>query len=158
VLVTLTSGQWSGLVAAFGDDDPGAASAAAAGELTDTARRMGEGAAIMRAVRRRIADLPTAEVVHRLTEADVPCAPVVALDELHREPQVVASGSLVEVDHPVMGVIRQPAPAARFDGRAAPVGAPAPAVGAHGREILRDLGCDDAEIGRLAADGVVVLA
>ena len=156
VLVTLTSGQWSGLVTAFGDPDPGAG--AAAGEMTDMARRMGEGAAIMRAVRRRIAELPTAEVVRRLTEADVPCAPVVALDELHEEPQVVASGSLVEIDHPVVGAIRQPVPAARFDGQASPVGAPAPAVGAHGREVLRDLGCDDAEIDLLAADGVVVIS
>lgn len=152
VLVTLTSGQWSGLVTAFGDAGAGAA----AGELTDTARRMGEGAAIMRAVRRRIATLPTAEVVRRLSEADVPCAPVVALEDLHEEPQVVASGSLVEIDHPVMGAIRQPAPAARFAGRPSPVGAPAPAIGAHAREILGDLGYDDTEIGDLAAAGVIL--
>lgn len=158
-LVTLTPAQWSALVDALADPDPDPDPDSPSDEqadLSDTARRMSEGAAIMRTVRRRIADLPTADVVQRLTSADVPCAPVLALDDVHRDPQVVASGSVVEVDHPVMGPIRQAAPAARFDGRRGPIGSPAPAAGAHGREILRDLGCDDAEIDRLARDRVVL--
>jgi crotonobetainyl-CoA:carnitine CoA-transferase CaiB-like acyl-CoA transferase len=154
-LVTLTPGQWSGLVEALagpeghGDGDP-------LPDLSDTGRRMAEGAAVMRAVRKRIAAMPTAEVVERLTRADVPCAPVLALDEVHLDPQVVASGSVVEVDHPVLGPIRQAAPAAHFDGQPASLGTPAPAAGAHGREVLHELGCDDDEVDRLVHAGVLL--
>jgi crotonobetainyl-CoA:carnitine CoA-transferase CaiB-like acyl-CoA transferase len=158
-LVTLTPAQWSGLVEAMADADADSAPGGGAGpgpDLTDTAARMKGGAEIMRAVRRRIAELPTAEVLDRLARADVPNAPVLALDELHLDPQIVASGTLVEHDHPIVGPVRQPAPAARFDEAVTPLGSPAPAAGAHGREILRAAGYADDAIDRLAADGVVL--
>jgi len=156
-LVTLTSSQWNALVAALADPTSSGSSGAGP-DLTDAAARMASGATIMREVRRQIATLPTAEVVERLAQANVPCAPVLALDELHLDEQIVASGSLVEVDHPTMGAIRQAKPAARFDNAVAPLGSPAPAVGAHGREILRGAGLDDDEIDRLAQDNVIVVA
>lgn len=152
-LVTLTSGQWSALVEALADptgadDRP---------DLTDTATRMSSGAAIMRQVRAQIATMPTAAVVERLKRANVPCAPVLSLDELHLDEQIVASGTLVEVDHPTMGAIRQPVPAARFDQALTPLGAPAPGIGAHSREILRAAGLDDDDIDKLCDDGIVVV-
>ena len=151
-LVTLTAAQWQSLMDALadpaddGDDQP---------DLSDTATRMASGAAIMREVRAKVAQLTTAEVVERLARADVPCAPVLALDEVHLDPQIVASGTLVEVDHPTMGAIRQPVPAARFDDAVTPLGAPAPPVGSHTREVLHEAGLDDADIDRLAADGII---
>jgi crotonobetainyl-CoA:carnitine CoA-transferase CaiB-like acyl-CoA transferase len=155
-LVTLTAGQWQSLMDALTDpaDDDGDGDGDAV-DLTDTATRMASGAAIMREVRARVATLPTAEVVRRLSDADVPCAPVLGLDELHLDPQIIASRSLVEVDHPTMGAIRQPAPAARFDGEITPLGTPAPDAGAHGRAVLHEIGLDDDHIDRLAADGVI---
>jgi crotonobetainyl-CoA:carnitine CoA-transferase CaiB-like acyl-CoA transferase len=150
-LVTLTASQWRSLVDALADptdDGP---------DLTETAARMAGGAEIMRQVRRTIATLPTAEVVERLAGANVPCAPVLGLDELHRHDQIVASRSLVEVDHPTMGPIRQPVPAARFDQAITPLGRPAPDAGAHTREVLVAAGLDDDEVDRLAADGVILI-
>ena len=152
-LVTLTSSQWGALVDALAepgeaDDQP---------DLSDTATRMASGATIMREVRKKIADLPTAEVVERLARADVPCAPVLELDELHLDAQIVASGTIVEVDHPIMGAIRQPAPAARFDEAVTPLGEPAPEAGAHTRDVLRGAGYGDDDIDRLAAGGIVLV-
>jgi crotonobetainyl-CoA:carnitine CoA-transferase CaiB-like acyl-CoA transferase len=151
-LVTLTSGQWKALVDALADpsDDTDRP------ELTDTAARMGGGAAIMREVRATISGMDTADVVARLGAANVPCAPVLGLDELHLDPQIVASGTIVEIDHPVLGPIRQPVPAPRFDGAVSTLGTPAPTVGADTRRVLRDAGLDDDEIDRLAADGIIV--
>ena len=151
-LVTLTSGQWKALVDALADppDDTDRP------ELTDTAARMGGGAAIMREVRRTISGMPTAEVVARLGAANVPCAPVLGLDELHLDPQIIASGTIVEVEHPTLGTIRQPVPAPRFDGAVSPLGSPAPTVGADTRAVLRDAGLDDTEIDALADDGIIV--
>jgi crotonobetainyl-CoA:carnitine CoA-transferase CaiB-like acyl-CoA transferase len=151
-LVTLTSSQWSALVEALADP----AAAEERPDLTDAATRMSGGATIMRQVRARIATMPTTEVIERLTQANVPCAPVRGLDELHLDEQIVASGTLVEIDHPTMGPIRQPVPAARFDHAITPLGAPAPDIGAHGREILQAAGLDDDEIDALRDDGIVV--
>ncbi len=54
-----------------------------------------------------------------------------------------------------MGAIRQAVPAARFDRTVTPVGAPAPSVGAHSREILHDAGLGDDAIEALTDAGVV---
>ncbi|WP_334142417.1 CaiB/BaiF CoA transferase family protein [Rhabdothermincola sp.] len=151
VLVTLTAKQWDGLVSAIlteeGDDT--------GGDLSDTGARMAGGATIMRAVRQRIRELSTDEVVERLRRADVPCAPVRELGELHLDPQIAASGILEVVDHPVMGRIRQPGPAPVVDGVRPRPGDPAPAVGAHTREVLGERGFSAAEIDTLFAEGVV---
>jgi crotonobetainyl-CoA:carnitine CoA-transferase CaiB-like acyl-CoA transferase len=151
VLVTLTAKQWDGLVAAIlteSDHDTG-------GDLSATEARMAGGAAIMRSVRERLRELTTDEVVRRLRDADVPCAPVVSLDELHLDPQVEASGILDVVDHPVMGTIRQPGPAPLVDGHRSLPGAPAPPVGVHTREVLDERGFSDEEFEALLADGVI---
>ena len=149
-LVTLTAPQWSALVAAIIDDGDGAE------DLSDTATRMARGADVMRDARRRIATMTTADVVSRLTRADVPCAPVLALDELHAHEQIVASGAVVEVDHPIMGPIRQARPAPVVDGVRPDLGAPAPAAGAHAHEILAELGVDDEELAALVNAGIVL--
>jgi crotonobetainyl-CoA:carnitine CoA-transferase CaiB-like acyl-CoA transferase len=154
VLVTLTSKQWDGLVAAIltdASDDTG-------GDLSDTGARMAGGAAIMRAVRQRLRELSTDEVVERLRQVDVPCAPVLALDDLHLDEQIVASKVLDTIEHPIMGTIRQPGPAPLIDGVRPSRGAPAVAAGAHTREVLDEHGWSGAEIDALAADGVVGLS
>ena len=167
-LVTLTSSQWGALVEALADppdtaadteDDTGdgVTDGVDRPDFTDTATRMASGAAIMREVRQKVATMATAEVVERLARANVPCAPVLGLDELHLDPQIVASGSLVEIDHPTMGAIRQPFPAARFDQAVSPLGTPAPTAGAHTREILLAAGLDDGAIDDLAAAGVILV-
>jgi crotonobetainyl-CoA:carnitine CoA-transferase CaiB-like acyl-CoA transferase len=154
VLVTLTAKQWDGLVAAIltetGDES--------GGDLSDTGARMAGGAEIMRSVRQRLRELTTAEVVERLRKVDVPCAPVLALDELHLDEQIEASRILDTIDHPIMGTIRQPGPAPLIDGVRPARGAPAVAVGAHTREVLAEGGWSNAEIDGLAADGVIALA
>jgi crotonobetainyl-CoA:carnitine CoA-transferase CaiB-like acyl-CoA transferase len=150
VLVTLTAKQWDGLVEAIlaDADDSG-------GDLSATDARMAGGAVIMRRVRERLRELSTDEVVRRLQEADVPCAPVRALDELHGDPQVDASGILEVVDHPVMGRVRQPAPAPVVDGVRPTAGDPAPRIGAHTRDVLREHGWSDDELDELSTKEVI---
>jgi crotonobetainyl-CoA:carnitine CoA-transferase CaiB-like acyl-CoA transferase len=151
VLVTLTAKQWDNLVAAIltaDGDDTG-------GDLSDTGARMAGGAAIMRAVRERLIELPTDEVVQRLQAVDVPCAPVLALDDLHEHPQIVASGIIESIEHPVMGVVRQPRPAPLVDGERPVAAAPAVEVGANTKDVLVDAGLAIDEIDSLIAKGVI---
>ena len=147
-LVTLTAAQWQNLVDALADPEE-------AGDLSDTAARMQGGAAIMRAVRAKVATMTTAEVVRRLTDADVPCAPVLQLDELWQHEQIAAVGAIRELDHAVLGPIRQPRPAPRFDGEDQPTAPWAPTLGQHTDEILDEAGLSPADIKELRDDGVI---
>jgi crotonobetainyl-CoA:carnitine CoA-transferase CaiB-like acyl-CoA transferase len=99
--------------------------------------------------------MTTAEVVDRLTNADVPCAPVLGLDELHQHEQIVASGSIDTFEHPVMGPVRQPLPAPRFNGKRTPAGFPAHALSADADAVLSEAGYRAEDIARLRETGVV---
>lgn len=99
--------------------------------------------------------LTTAQAVDRLAAEQVPCGPVVALDELHEHPQVVANGTLAETDHPKMGRLREPRPPVRFGATPAEIRGPAPALGQHTDEILAESGVAPLEIEDLREKGVV---
>jgi crotonobetainyl-CoA:carnitine CoA-transferase CaiB-like acyl-CoA transferase len=104
-----------------------------------------------------LAKRTTADWLARLDEADVPCAPVLRRGEVMANEQVVARALIKEFDHPGIGRVRQPKPAAEFSDTPARTPSPAPAIGEQGEEILGELGYDSAAIAALAADKVVRL-
>jgi len=149
-LVTVTDEQWQRLLQAAGLghllEDP---------DFRTPADRLRHGGRAMRQVGAVLATLPTAEVVARLAAHDVPCAPIVALDDVASLPQIVTTGALEETADPTLGRVRQPQPAARFvDIPEAPRPA-APALGEHTRSVLLAMGCTPEEVEALDADGTV---
>src|SRR5262245_9696868 len=62
-----------------------------------------------------IKERPTAEWLQRLDANDVPSAPVLRRNEVIANEQVLARELIIEFDHPGIGRVRQPVPAARFD-------------------------------------------
>ena len=72
--------------------------------------------------------------------------------------QSTARELIAEFDHPDIGRVRQPKPAARFDRTPAEIRGPAPRIGEHSAAILAELGLEAAEIERLAAERIVRLA
>ena len=89
---------------------------------------------------------PAEEWLARLTEAGVPCAPVLTRTQMLSNPQVVANGIVVETEHEVAGRIRQARPAARFSATPAAIRHGGPALGEHTAEVLGELGYTEADI------------
>ncbi len=97
----------------------------------------------------------SAEWLSRLEANDVPCAPVLSREEVLRDPQVIANELIVESEHPHAGRMRQPRPAARFEATPAGLHRPAPLLGEHTEEILRELGISAEAAADLRSSGVV---
>jgi crotonobetainyl-CoA:carnitine CoA-transferase CaiB-like acyl-CoA transferase len=95
------------------------------------------------------ADVSADEVCENLDAFGVPVARVNSLDEVHDDPQVRHSGSLVETRHPVIGPMRYPRPPFHFEGQETFPARHAPFLGDHTREILAELATDEVEIERL---------
>ena len=96
---------------------------------------------------------PAAEWMERLTAAGVPCAPVLTRGQMIEDPQVKATGIVVETDHKDAGRIRGARPAARFSATPACIRHGGPALGEHSDPILAELGYTSAEIAALRDPG-----
>ena len=96
----------------------------------------------------------TKEWLERLEAAGVPCAPVLTREQVIAHPQVIASGILIESEHPTAGRLRQTRAAARFE---APmlVRRGAPRLGEHSQEILRELGLAEEAIAALRQERII---
>ena len=106
-------------------------------------------------IQEALLERPAAEWLAILDEAGVPCAPVLTRREMIDHPQVVASGIVVEHDHPHAGPLRQARPAARFEGTPTEIRNGAPLLGEHTYDILREVGYEDGDIGAMVAAGVL---
>jgi crotonobetainyl-CoA:carnitine CoA-transferase CaiB-like acyl-CoA transferase len=98
---------------------------------------------------------PTAEWIERLEAEGVPCAPVLTRSDLIGHPQTVANQSLLEIEHPVAGRLRQARPAARFEGTPVEMRQGAPLLGQNTDDILADCGLSAAEIAELREASVL---
>ncbi|HLG70515.1 MAG TPA: CoA transferase [Chloroflexota bacterium] len=98
---------------------------------------------------------PLAEWEERLTPENVPFAPVLTRAETLQREQPWANGMLARQDHPAAGALVTPSVPVHLSGRAGEVGTPAPALGQHTRDILHELGYEEARIEALYAGGTV---
>jgi crotonobetainyl-CoA:carnitine CoA-transferase CaiB-like acyl-CoA transferase len=150
---TISDSEWQGFCRATGDPElvkDARFSTPAARSVNATAR--------INKMQEYIGEYSTREWLNRLDEADVPCAPILRRGEIIHNEQVVARELIEEFEQPTVGRVRQPKPAARFEANQAAIGGPAPRVGEHSRAVLRDLGYNDAAIGKMVAARAVRIA
>jgi crotonobetainyl-CoA:carnitine CoA-transferase CaiB-like acyl-CoA transferase len=96
------------------------------------------------------------EAVSLLVDAGVPAAVVGADRTVHNNPSLVARGFFEEMSHPVVGTHPLPTLPFRYiDDETRRIHRAAPTLGQHNREVLRELGYDDAEIESLARRKVI---
>ena len=91
----------------------------------------------------------------RLDECEVPSAPVLSRPEVIEQEQIKVNEVLFEYDHPELGRVRQPRPAAIFEATPVKTEQLAARLGEHNTEILEEAGYSREEITRLRDSGVL---
>ncbi|MDU4962140.1 MAG: CoA transferase [Sporomusaceae bacterium] len=81
-----------------------------------------------------------------LEAAGLPCAPINTVDKIVNDPQVAAREMIVEVEHPVAGKLKMPGVPVKLSLTPGSIERPAPLLGQHAAEILKELlGWDEAK-------------
>jgi len=95
------------------------------------------------------------EWVELFTSADLPCAPVRAIDEFFEDPQILANEMVAEVEQPGLGRVRQMGVPVKFSLTPGRVKGPCPAMGQHNQEVLAGLGYSAGEVAKFKNEGVI---
>ncbi|MGN8552927.1 UNVERIFIED_CONTAM: CoA transferase [Microbacterium sp. SLM126] len=83
--------------------------------------------------------------------------PVYGYEELVRDPQIVHNGTFIEYDHPTEGRVKTPGFPYRFSRTPARVERGAPRVGEHTREVLAEVGYDEAAVDAMVSTGAAAV-
>ena len=97
----------------------------------------------------------TAEWERLLVEKGVTCGALNSYLEFLNDPQVTAMAMNPVLAHPVIGALRVPGIPVHFERTPGAIQRPAPLLGQHTEEILRELGYDEARVAKLRAEKVI---
>ena len=100
---------------------------------------------------------PRAEIIERLVAADVLAAPINGITEVPDDPQVLHNDMIVETEHSTLGPLKVTGVPIKLRGTPGRVRMAPPVHGEHTRDLLVELGFDEEEIAKLAADGIIGL-
>jgi formyl-CoA transferase len=94
------------------------------------------------------------EAMELLNEHDIPCGPILSMEELANEPSLRATGTIVEVDHPARGKYLTVGNPIKLSDSPTEVER-SPLLGEHTEEVLHELGYGAADIATLRGSKVV---
>jgi formyl-CoA transferase len=94
------------------------------------------------------------EAMAEFNKHDIPCGPILSMQELAAEPSLRATGTIVEVDHPRRGKYLTVGNPIKLSDSVTTV-TRSPLLGEHTHEVLTELGLSAAEIKSLQADKVI---
>ncbi len=94
------------------------------------------------------------EAMEELNKHDIPCGPILSMEELAAEPSLRATGTVVEVDHPTRGKYLTVGNPIKMSDSPTEVKR-SPLLGEHTAEVLAELGLSKGEIAELRAEKVI---
>ena len=100
----------------------------------------------------------SADWITLLERIDIPVAPVSSVEDLVQDPHLAAGGFFSFEEHPTEGTLRAPRTPTEWSACARQQLRPAPHLGEHSAEVLREVGYSDSEIEELARQGVTLVA
>jgi crotonobetainyl-CoA:carnitine CoA-transferase CaiB-like acyl-CoA transferase len=97
----------------------------------------------------------TREWLELLPENEIPIFPMHTLESLLKDEHLAATGFFTEVEHPIVGRIRETAVPSEWSGTVPLNRHPAAALGEHTVDVLREAGLGEQRIHQLVADNIV---
>jgi len=97
------------------------------------------------------------DLIEKLESVGVPCSPVNDYKQVFSDPHIEDRKVLVDVEHPRIGSTRLVRNPVLFDEHSPAIRRPAPMLGQHSEEILRQLEYGEADIESLSREGTVFL-
>ena len=94
------------------------------------------------------------EAMSELNKHDIPCGPILSMEELAAEPSLRATGTVVEVDHPKRGKYLSVGNPIKLSDSPTEVKR-SPLLGEHTHEVLAELGFGESEIKALQSEHVI---
>ncbi len=150
-ILPYTAAHWIAFARAIGRED-----LVAGLELDDPNRRNANIQKLYRVVAEETPKRTCAEWMAICERLDIPASALTAIDALPAHPQLEASGLFQTMPHPSEGTLRYVRPTTKFSRSPASVRIPAPRIGEHSRELLREVGVTDGEIDALIARGIIL--
>lgn len=145
----VSDSEWQGMCRAFGREE------LITDERFKTSLDRFKNAELRRTIMaEEIAKWPSEDILKRLDEEDVPCAPILLRMELMDHEQIKVNDSIVRQDFKDFGEVRQARPPAEFSRTPSDIRDPAPKLGEHTKEILGNLGLSNGDQQDLIEDEV----
>jgi CoA:oxalate CoA-transferase len=96
-----------------------------------------------------------ADWLARLDQVGIPAAPVLNVAALFEDPHIQANDLIAGHEHPTWGPVQQTGLLVKFSETPGVLQGPAPLLGQHNREVLREAGLTEEEIAALEAEGII---
>jgi crotonobetainyl-CoA:carnitine CoA-transferase CaiB-like acyl-CoA transferase len=101
---------------------------------------------------------PAAHWLGLLRDAGVPCGEIADYRDVFEDPHLVARNFFVDLEHPVLGTLRGLGSPLRLERTPVRHRRAGPRLGEHSAEVLREIGCSDADVERFANEGIITRA
>ncbi|MFK7967051.1 MAG: CaiB/BaiF CoA transferase family protein [Burkholderiaceae bacterium] len=125
--------------------------------FTSNKQRNANRAALVETLQNALLKHPFVHWEKTFLEAGIPMGAINTVDQVVHHPQVKARGAMVEMTHPSAGAVNMVNVPVKLSATPGSIRRPAPALGQHSGEILREvLNLPDSEIAALFDAGVVV--
>lgn len=124
-------------------------------DLATTAGRVSQREALAREIEALTSTRPRRHWLTLLAQHDIPCGPINNYEEALREPQVLARDMVQQMTHPALGPLQVLGCPLKLSRTPAAIGRPAPRLGEHTEQVLREAGYTDVELEALRQAGAI---
>jgi formyl-CoA transferase len=126
--------------------------------FADANARRRHRAELIAEIERITVTMPSAHWLELLRKAGVPCGDIADYRDVFTDPHLLARKFFVDLEHPVLGTLRGLGSPMRLERTPVRHRRAGPRLGEHSGEVLREIGCSDADVDRLASEGIITRA